>query len=109
MLSKLEDQILITVCTLKNNAYGVSIYQHLIEVTGSTIALGVVYANLDRLERKGYLSSYLGEPTAVRGGMRKKYFSVTPSGLRALEESKQVHDKIWREFASLSIAGGETQ
>ena len=104
MLTKLEDQILMTVLKFKNDAYGVNIYQHLLEVTNSKIALGVVYANLDRLTRKGYLQSFLGEPTAVRGGMRKKYFKITHKGLAALAESKKVHDKIWEGYTHIAAS-----
>ena len=105
MLTKLEDQILMTVWKFKNEAYGVNVYQHLTEVNNSKIAMGVVYANLDRLVRKGYLHSYLGEPTAIRGGMRKKHFKITKSGLHALMESKKAHDQIWDDFSSMAAEG----
>ena len=109
MLTKLEDQILMTVWKFNKEAYGVNIYQHLHDITESNIALGVIYANLDRLERKGYLKSYLGEPTAVRGGMRKKYFTITKMGRSALEKSKQIQDKIWQDFTILSLSEGQTR
>ena len=73
---------------------------------GGSIAMGVVYANLDRLVRKGYLQPYLGEPTAVRGGMRKKYFKVTQDGLKALIASKAVHDRIWDGYSDMILTEG---
>jgi DNA-binding PadR family transcriptional regulator len=109
VLTKLEDQILMTVWKFNKEAYGVNIYQHLHAVTESNIALGVIYANLDRLERKGYLKSYLGEPTAVRGGMRKKYFMITKIGKTELAKSKQILDKIWQDFSALSLSEGQTR
>ena len=108
MLTKLEDQILMTVWKFNKEAYGVNIYQHLSGVTDAKIAMGVVYANLDRLVRKGYLRSYLGEPTAVRGGMRKKYFKITEEGLTVLMESKKVHDQIWEGFSNMAISRSES-
>jgi len=104
MLTKLEDQILMTVWKFKDEGYGVNIYQHLSDLMDLKIAMGVVYANLDRLVRKGYLRSYLGEPTSVRGGMRKKYFKITEEGLAALTESKKVHDQIWEGFSNMAIS-----
>ena len=71
MLTKLEDQILLSVWKFKGKAYGINVYQHLEHMTQSKVAIGVVYFTLDRLAKRGYLESYKGEPTAVRGGMRK--------------------------------------
>ncbi len=98
MLTKLEDQVLLAVWKFRGEAYGVNVYQHLEKVTESSVAVGVAYFTLDRLTKKGLLRSYKGEPTAVRGGMRKKYYEITKEGLTALEESKKVHDRIWESY-----------
>ena len=76
MLTKLEDQILLSVWKFQGKAYGINVYQHLEQMTQSKVAIGVVYFTLDRLAKRGYLESYKGEPTAVRGGMRKKYYKI---------------------------------
>jgi len=99
MLTKLEDQILLTILTLGEDAYGISIYQHLEKITGSKIAVGVIYFALDRLATRGYLETFLGEPTAVRGGMRKKIYRLTRAGMKALEKSKKVNDKLWKSYS----------
>ena len=78
MLTKLEDQVLMTVWKFRGDAYGVNVYQHLTETIGLNVAVGVVYTTLDRLTRRGYLKTYKGEPTAVRGGMRKKTLRPDP-------------------------------
>ena len=109
MLTKIEDLILMTVWKFKDSAYGVNVYQHLVKIADPKIAMGVVYANLDRLVRKGYLTSYLGEPTAVRGGMRKKYFKITEDGLSALSESKKVFDRMWDGETDFVISEGEAR
>ena len=98
MLTKLEDQILLSVWKFRGRAYGINVYQHLEKLTRSKVAIGVVYFALDRLSKRGYLESYKGEPTAVRGGMRKKYYRITQKGIEALEASKKVNDRIWSEF-----------
>ena len=107
MLTKLEDQILMTVWKFKGEAYGVNVYQHLEKITDTRVAVGVVYFALDRLTKKGFLQSYKGEPSAVRGGMRKKYYKITKEGIAELEKSKAVHDRIWEEFQDLATASGQ--
>ena len=100
MLTKLEDQILLTVWQLKKDAYGVSVCQQLEKTSGNKIQVGVVYFALDRLTKKGLLETRIGEPTAVRGGMRKKYYQITDQGLSALTKSKEIHDRVWKNFSS---------
>ena len=106
MLTKLEDQILMTVWKFKGNAYGVNVYQHIQEAYEAKVAVGVVYFALDRLTKRGCLLSYKGEPTSVRGGMRKKYYEITDEGIKALAESKKANDRIWDEFENLDTAKG---
>ena len=98
MLTKLEDQILLSVWKFQGKAYGINVYQHLEQKIQSKVAIGVVYFALDRLAKRGHLESYKGEPTAVRGGMRKKYYRITQKGIEALAVSKKVNDRIWSEF-----------
>lgn len=102
MLTKLEDQILMTVWKFQGDAYGVNIYEHLEKMLASKISVGVVYITLDRLTKRGFLRTYKGEPTAVRGGMRKKYFKITQKGVDALADSKLVHDRIWDGYCDLA-------
>ncbi|MFC1725493.1 PadR family transcriptional regulator [candidate division KSB1 bacterium] len=102
MLTKLEEQILLSVLKFKGEAYGISVYQHLENVTNSKVAIGVVYFTLDRLTKRGLLTSYKGEPTAVRGGMSKKFYKVTKPGVSELEESKKINDTLWDEFSELT-------
>ena len=108
MLTKLEDQILMTVWKLQGEAYGVSVVQQLEKITESKVAVGVIYTALDRLTRKGYIHASIGEPTAVRGGMRKRYYKITKQGIAALEASKKVHDQIWHGFSRLAASEWNT-
>ena len=101
MITKLEEQILLTVLKFKGDAYGINVYQHLEEITGEKVAIGVIYFALDRLTKRGLLDSYKGEPTAVRGGMRKKYYKVTKEGIKDLKASKKVNDILWEDFSDL--------
>jgi DNA-binding PadR family transcriptional regulator len=102
MLTKLEDQILITVWKLQGKAYGVNVYQELEKINEDKVAVGVVYFALDRLTKRGLLQSYKGEPTAVRGGMRKKYYKITEAGIEALEESKKAYERAWKGYQNMA-------
>lgn len=106
MLTKLEDQVLMTVWKFQGEAYGVNVFRHLEKITEKKVAVGVVYFTLDRLAQRGYLTMYKGEPTAVRGGMRKKHYLITQKGIDALAASKAVHDRIWDTYDDLQALPG---
>ena len=60
------------------------------------MSLGALHSTLTRLEEKGFLVSYLGEPTAKRGGRRKRYFEITQSAKEALNNMKSLRDELWQ-------------
>ena len=101
MLTKLEDQILMSVWKFKGQGYGINIFQHLNEINDKRITLGVVYDVLERLSKNGYVETLMGEPTPTRGGMRKKYYKITNEGITELIRSKEIHDKIMDGFQEL--------
>lgn len=101
MLSKLEELVLISVLKLKTEAYGTSIYTHIVGLTGQDATVSNVYFPLERLVRKGLLLAYQGEPTPKRGGMGKRYYRITKSGLEALQENRAVNLAAWRGVAAL--------
>lgn len=68
---------------------------------GREVALGSVYAALERLEAKGFVSSTLGEPTAERGGRAKRYFRVTAEGLSEVRASRRILTMLWRNVPAL--------
>jgi PadR family transcriptional regulator PadR len=90
-----EELTLLAACALRDEAYGVSVQQHLERVTGRAVTMGAVYASLDRLERKGLVRSALGDVTPTRGGKRKRLFSITPAGFRVLKDVRRVRDRLW--------------
>lgn len=89
LLGVFEQLILIALLHLKEDAYGVTVRREVEERTGRSVSLGAVYATLERLEKKGYVSSFQGEPTAERGGRAKRYFRIERSGTVALRQSLQ--------------------
>jgi len=94
-LAGFEELVLLTVASLSDAAYGVTVQERLEAETRAPISIGAVYAVLDRLERKGYVRSWLGEATATRGGRRKRLFKVTAPGIAALREMDKIRAKLW--------------
>jgi DNA-binding PadR family transcriptional regulator len=86
-LGDLEQLVLLAILHLGDDAYGVTIAEVLREKAGRDLAMATVYTTLERLESKGYLDSRLGDPTAARGGKRKRFFRVNAAGERAVRES----------------------
>ena len=101
MLTKLEEQVLMTVWKFEGEGYGVNVYNHLEKIVEKRITLGVVYDTMERLRKKGCLDTQMGDPTPVRGGMRKKYYRITPTGIEALVKAQEAHEKIMEGFSQL--------
>ena len=94
-LGNFELMVLLAVIRLDDAAYGVTILRILEAGTGREMAIGSVYAALERLQEKGLVSSRLGEPTPERGGRAKRYFRVTPDGVREARSTRAVLSLLW--------------
>jgi len=94
-LGEMELMVLLALVRLGDDAYGVPISKELLNLAGREVALGSVYAALDRLQEKGFVTSALGDPTPERGGRAKRYFRVTPAGLRALRMTRTALTNLW--------------
>ena len=105
LLSRTEEFILLAALFLKDEAYSVQIRKRLKEVTGKTWSYGALFISLEQLIKKGYLTSSLTDPLPERGGRSKRIYALTPSGLKALEDIKQMEQKMW-EAVPDSIANG---
>lgn len=95
-LGEFELVVMLAVIRLGAGAYGVPISREIEEQTGRDVAFGTVYSTLERLQRKGFVRSDLGDATPERGGRAKRYFRVTQTGLRTVRETKQNLSKLWR-------------
>ncbi len=98
-LTRQEELILLTVFHLRDNAYLVTIRKHLKDNSRRNWSLGAVYVPLERLLKKRYLSMNIGGPNARRGRNEIKYYRLTQLGLKALEETKEIHDVMWAQFS----------
>ena len=86
-LGELETLVLLAVARRPKDAYAVTVREEIQHRAGREMTRGTVYVTLDRLVRKGFLESTMGDPTPRRGGKARKYFRVTGAGRAALGES----------------------
>ena len=94
LLGSLEHIVLLAVVRLGDDAYGMTVRREIETRTGRGLSIGAVYATLERLEEKGYLSSFVGEPTRERGGRAKRHFRIEVKGQEALRASQEAIRKM---------------
>lgn len=94
-LGELEQSVLFALLQLEGQeAYGVSVRRAIEERTGRSVSSGAIYTVLDRLREQGLVRSWVGEPTAERGGRRKRLYGLEPAGLEALGEAVRVFQSM---------------
>jgi DNA-binding PadR family transcriptional regulator len=101
-LGRFEHFLLLAVVRLGDQAYGMTIRRELADHTGRDVAVGAIYTALARLERRGLVRSWLGEPTAERGGKAKRHYRVLAPGLRAIAKAEAALDGLSRGNARTS-------
>ncbi len=104
-LGEFEQLILAALLMLGDNAYGMTIHERVEKLAHGirSVSLGSVYTTLDRLEQKGYVKSWFGEPTPERGGRAKRFFEITGPGEKAIKSSARLAANI---VAGLRELGG---
>ena len=95
-LGEFEQMVLLAMLRLDDEAYGVPITEEIERRTGRSVAPASVYVTLRRLEKKGLVSSWLGDPLPERGGKPRRYARVEPAGLEALRESREMMNALWQ-------------
>jgi DNA-binding PadR family transcriptional regulator len=100
-LTDFELMILLAILRVGTDAYGVPIAREIERTGGRSVLLGAVYTALDRLERNGLVSSAVGAPTRARGGRAKRFFRVTPRGVRAVKEAQRALMALWTDIPQL--------
>lgn len=102
-IGEFEELVMLAVGILHPNAYGVGIKEEIYNQTDRKVTLSTVHSALHRLEKKGLLESNFGEATNIRGGKRKKYFTVTAFGARCLKDAHEIRDLMYRTIPSLVL------
>ena len=95
-LGELEQLVLLAVLQVEGEAYAASVREELSRRTSRDVARGAVHVTLDRLEQKGFLRSAVGASTEARGGRPRRVFTVTATGLRALQETLDALQQMTR-------------
>lgn len=84
-LGEFEQLVLLALVRLGPDAYGATVRREIETRSGRRVSISAVYTTLERLEQKGFVRSWIGEPTPQRGGRRRKHFELLPAGGRALK------------------------
>jgi PadR family transcriptional regulator PadR len=96
-----ESIFLIVILRLEENSYGVTIREEASKIKGRTLSYGTTYSYLDQLSRKGYVTKKVGQPTAERGGRRKIFYKLSPSGIKALKSAYNLQSAIWKDAPAI--------
>jgi PadR family transcriptional regulator, regulatory protein PadR len=102
-LGEFEEIVLLAVGILYDEAYGVSIRQEIENQTTRNVNIGAVHTALHRLESKGYLSSRFGDAEEVRGGKRKRLFTLTTSGIHVLRDAQELRKQMWSQLPKVIL------
>jgi DNA-binding PadR family transcriptional regulator len=101
-IGEFEELVLLAILHQSDNAYGVTIHEALEEATNRSITIGSLYTTLSRLEEKGLVESWTGEPTAERGGRAKRHYRVKGSAQTLLKDVQAARQRL------MSLVGGLT-
>jgi PadR family transcriptional regulator, regulatory protein PadR len=95
-IGEFEELVLLTIASLGEDAYGVSIQENIEKISKRSISIGALHSTITRLEQKGLIKSWLGQPTQERGGRRKRFFEITHQGKLSLHHVKDLRDSLWK-------------
>lgn len=101
-IGEFEELVLLAVCILDGNAYGIAVKKEVEKHSRRAVLLGAIHITLYRLQDKGLLKSELGGASEKRGDRRKRLFRVTKKGMELLRASQEVRQKMWSLIPSLS-------
>jgi PadR family transcriptional regulator len=103
-LSRLDLFALLALTRLGDEAYGVTVRDDIVSITGREVSMAAVYAALDRLERRGLVTAWQSEPRPERGGRTRRHFVPTSAGRAALGAERELMAKMWR---GVTLSGKE--
>lgn len=101
-LGEFQEIVMLSILLLDDKAYGVTIQEEIDRRMKRSISRGALHTALTRLEEKGLITSQYGEPTAERGGRRKRYYQVSNKGMETLKEAKDLRQEMWNLIPKLA-------
>ena len=102
-LGTFEELVLLAIGVLAENAYSISVKNLLAESTGRSPSIGALHTALNRLEKKGFITSHDSEATAERGGRRKRMYTITAIGKQVLVEANTLRDSLLYQIPDLQL------
>lgn len=94
MLSSLEHLVIAAALRLPD-AYGAAIVTEIESQTGRIVPAGSLYVTLDRLQRRGLVATYAGDPVPGRGGRPRRIVEVTVDGRAAMARYREACLRMW--------------
>ena len=102
-LGEFEQMVLLAIVHLRGDAYGIPIVEEIERRTGRNVARAAVYITLRRLEEKGFVSSWMSDPTPERGGKARRCVKIEVQGVKALREARTVAERMWQGLDPASL------
>ena len=96
VLTRGEEILLLSILRLKDNAFALTILKEIKQRTDKKLTIGSLWVSLDSLCRKGYIDKKLAEETPAKGGRKKVFYSLTPSGAKALRNTREFQKSLWK-------------
>lgn len=94
-LGEFEELVLLVVGILNGNAYGITVMDEIKQHTGRKVSISTIHSTLARLEKKGFIESYVGGASPTRGGRSKRIYKINAEGQQALEKAKVQRETLW--------------
>ena len=102
-LGEFEEVVILTICILYKEAYGVAIKQEIENRLTRKVSMGAMHSALVRLEDKGYVKSFQGEEKEERMGRPRRYYQITALGKKAMEYTKDTRNQLWQAIPKVAL------
>ena len=103
LLTRAEEYVLLAIWRLQDEAYSLKLQQEIHHISGEKWSLGTIYAPLDRLEKRQYITSTFSAATPERGGRQRRIYKLTPDGKKSLVRIREVQETFWNNLPALSF------
>ena len=103
-LGEFEELVLLVIGSLRDDAYSISIKEELVRHTKRNPSIGALHSAFNRLEQKGFLTSFEGGATSKRGGRSKRFYQLTTFGRKALDHSFQLRSSLYHTLPKLGLS-----
>jgi PadR family transcriptional regulator PadR len=95
-LTRADEILLLAILRLKDNAYGTTIIKEVKKRAGKELTFGSLWVSLDSLYKRGMINRRLADDIPLRGGRKKIYYTLTISGVKALQEARKIQTSLWK-------------